>query len=264
MPNPFNDKIIDEFRANNGRVGGPFEGGRLILLTTIGARSGAEHTTPLAYLPDGGDRILVIGSAGGAPKNPDWYHNVLTNPRVRVENGVFTYDATASVLEGAERETVFARAAEANPGWADYQARTSRVIPVVALTAVPSGPPAMTMQGIHDAFRRELALIRKEVAESGPGIGAQLRINCLTLCKGLDIHHRGEDAALFPILGDRHPDLAPALTRMRAEHEKLAALLELLQRALAADEPVLAQIDQLIDDLEAHLTYEEEVLLPLL
>jgi deazaflavin-dependent oxidoreductase (nitroreductase family) len=77
----FNQQIIDEFRANGGQVGGPFEGARLLLLTTIGARSGAPHTTPLGYLPDG-ERSLVIASAGGAPNHPAWFHNLVANPHV--------------------------------------------------------------------------------------------------------------------------------------------------------------------------------------
>ncbi|MFD0660427.1 nitroreductase family deazaflavin-dependent oxidoreductase [Thermocatellispora tengchongensis] len=141
MPIDFNRQIIEEFRANRGRVGGPFEGARLILLTTTGARSGAPHTTPLGYLPDGGDRILVIASAGGSPRHPDWYRNLLAHPRATVENGVFTYEAEAEVLEGGERDRIFARAVEADPGWAAYQDKAGRVLPVVALRQVAGGPP---------------------------------------------------------------------------------------------------------------------------
>ncbi|MEU4782588.1 nitroreductase family deazaflavin-dependent oxidoreductase [Micromonospora sp. NPDC023633] len=141
MPNDFNQQIIDEFRANSGRVGGPFEGARLILLTTTGARSGAPHTTPVGYLPDGEERVLVIASAGGGPKHPDWYHNLLADPLATVEDGVFTYQARAVVLAGAERDEIFARAVAADPGWAAYQAKTTRVIPVVALHQVAGGPP---------------------------------------------------------------------------------------------------------------------------
>ncbi|MER5626340.1 nitroreductase family deazaflavin-dependent oxidoreductase [Streptosporangium sp. NPDC002544] len=141
MPNDFNQRIIEEFRANAGRVGGPFEGGRLLLLTTTGARTGARRTTPVGYLPDGA-RKLIIASAGGAPSHPAWYHNLLADPRVTVEDGVFTYQAQAVVLEGEERDRLFARAVESDPGWADYQARTRRVIPVIALNPVDGGPPA--------------------------------------------------------------------------------------------------------------------------
>ncbi|MET7621493.1 nitroreductase/quinone reductase family protein [Streptomyces sp. NPDC005408] len=273
MPNDFNQHVIDEFRANSGRVGGPFEGGRLLLLTTTGARSGAPHTTPVGYLPDGGERILVIASAGGAQNHPDWFHNLVAHPRVTVEDGVFTYDAQAVVLEGAERDRVFARAAEADPGWAEYQAKTDRVIPVVALQALP-GPPnhnasslGEALKLIHDGFRRELALIRKEIAESGPGLGTQLRMNCLTVCQGLRNHHTGEEAGIFP-LAERHPELAPALNRLRTEHQKIAALLADLQDVIAADgadpRSVLSEVERLTDALESHLAYEEEQLIPML
>ncbi|ONK10034.1 nitroreductase/quinone reductase family protein [Streptomyces sp. MP131-18] len=273
MPIDFNQQIIDEFRANGGRVGGPFEGGRLILLTTTGARSGGRHTTPLGYLPDGGERLLVIASANGSPRHPDWYHNLLAEPRVTVEDGVFTYEAEATVLRGAERDEIFARAAEADPGWAEYQARTTRVIPVVALKEAGGGPPDMSSPGtalkrLHDAFRRELSVIRKEFAASGPGLGAQLRINCLTACQGLRYHHTSEDGGLFPFLADRRPDLAPVLDRLAEEHERIAVLLERLQHTVsdAEAEPgaALAEVERLTEELERHLDYEEEHLIPAL
>ncbi|MFF4214318.1 nitroreductase/quinone reductase family protein [Streptomyces sp. NPDC001796] len=274
MPNLFNQQIIDEFRAHRGRVGGPFEGARLLLLTTKGARTGALHTTPLGYYPDGGERVLVIASAGGAPRHPDWFHNLLAHPQVTVETGVFTYEATAVVLDRAARDEAFARAVESDPGWAEYQAKTDRVIPVVALRENPRpGPPRIeasspgeAIRAVHDVFRRELALIRKEFAASGGGssVGAQLRINCLTLCKGLGNHHAGEDIALFPSLEVRHPELAPAFDRLRREHQRIAALLEDLRRVVSAADAdparVLPEVERLTDELEAHLTYEEEQL----
>jgi deazaflavin-dependent oxidoreductase (nitroreductase family) len=274
MPNDFNQQIIDEFRANNGRVGGPFEGGRLILLTTSGARSGAPHTNPVAYLPDG-DRILVIASAGGAPRHPDWFHNLVADPRVTVEDGTFTYDAEATVLHGDERDNVFARAAEANPGWAGYQAKTTRILPVVALRNVSDGPPntnapswGAALKLIHDAFRRELATIRKEIAASGPVLGAQLRVNCLTVCLGLQTHHTGEGLGIFPFLQRSRPETGPLLDRLRAEHGRLATLLADLQAAVSAagadPETVRRDVERLTAELEDHLTYEEEQLIPLL
>ncbi|MGW0712845.1 nitroreductase/quinone reductase family protein [Streptomyces sp. NPDC002643] len=299
MPNPFNQRIIEEFRAHHGEVGGPFEGARLILLTTTGARTGKPHTTPLGYYADGDGSILVIASAGGSPRHPDWYRNLLAHPRVTVESGAFTYEAEAVVLDDEERDIAFARAVESEPGWAEYQAKTDRTIPVVALREIPvAGPPNInaTSMGeaikvVHDAFRRELALIRKElIASNGrPTLGAQLRINCLTLCQGLHNHHTGEDTALFPFLADRHPELSGPLARLREEHEHIATLTEALRRAVTtggtedtegADstegahntqdtdavrpEAVLVEVERLISELEAHLTYEEEQLIPAL
>ncbi|MFF5212849.1 nitroreductase/quinone reductase family protein [Streptosporangium sp. NPDC000396] len=271
MPNDFNQQIIEEFRANHGQVGGFFEGARLLLLTTIGARTGARRTTPLGYLPDG-ERKLVIASAGGAPAHPAWYHNLLAHPRVTVEDGVFTYQAEATVLEGEERDRLFARAVEADSGWAAYQAKTTRVIPVVALNAIDGAPPAGPwgdgLKVIHDAFRRELALIRKEVAESGPGLGAQLRVNCLTLCQGLHHHHTGEDGRMFPSLEERHPELAPVLARLRREHTVVEQHLTRLRALVSGDGSdagaVLAEVNRLTADLEAHLDYEEQYLIPIL
>jgi deazaflavin-dependent oxidoreductase (nitroreductase family) len=273
MPNDFTRQIIEEFRANDGRVEGPFEGARLLLLTTTGVQSGAPHTTPVGYYPDGAERVLVIGSAGGAPKHPDWYHNLVANPRVTVEAGVFTYEADAVVLKGAERDRIFARAVEDNPGWADYQARAKRILPVVALHQVAGGPPNAASLGaalklVHDGFRRELALIRKEFAKSGPGLGTQLRMNCLTVCQGLHHHHTGEDAGIFPFLAKRYPELTPTLDRLSLAHQKIAVLLEALQDAISEENAdpqlVLREVERLADELESHLTFEEEQLIPIL
>ncbi|HEY3502036.1 MAG TPA: nitroreductase/quinone reductase family protein [Actinocatenispora sp.] len=268
----FNKRIIDEFRANNGQVGGYFEEARLLLLTTTGARSGRPHTTPLGYLPDGAERLLVIASAGGAPNNPAWYHNLKANPRAAVETGVFVFDVEAEVLTGAERDAAFVRAVEGDPGWADYQAKTTRTIPVVALRVM--GPPRVSapsggayLKLVHDGFRRELALIRKELSGSRrPGLGVQLRINCLTVCQGLHHHHTGEDTMMFPVLADQYPALTSTLERLATEHERIAVLLEELRQALSGEDPskVRAEIDRLVDELEAHLAYEEEQLIPIL
>lgn len=273
MPIDFNQQVIKEFRANRGQVGGPFEGARLLLLTTTGARTGARHTIPLGYLPDQ-DRVLIIASAAGAPRHPAWFHNLVANPTVTVEDGTFTYDAKAVVLDGAERDRVFARAVEAEPGWAAYQAKTTRVIPVVALEQIP-GPPNVdatsvgeSLRVIHDAFRRELALIRKEITESGPGIGAQLRINCLTVCQGLHYHHTMEDGHMFPAVEEHDPALAGPLARLREEHGTIKQLLDDLQALLTAG-PVnpatlASEVERLTTELEAHLDYEEEHLIPAL
>jgi deazaflavin-dependent oxidoreductase (nitroreductase family) len=280
VPNDFNQQVIDEFRAHHGRVGGYFEGGRLLLLTTTGARTGRPHTTPLGYLPDG-DRVLVIASAGGAPRHPAWFHNIVANPHVTVESGVFTYRARAVVLDGEERARAFARAVEADPGWAAYQERAERVLPVVALDRIDTGGPGKieaasmgeALQVVHDAFRRELALIRDEMTKSVQNggtstLGAQLRVNCLTFCAGLHNHHTGESLGMFPALADRHPELAPVLARLREEHERIAGLVEDLRRVIGPEnaDPATAhaEVERLTAELEAHLTYEEEQLIPLL
>ena len=265
--NDFTEQIIKEFRANDGKVGGPFEDARLLLLTTTGARTGREHTAILGYYPDG-ERVLVVGSAGGAPKHPDWYHNLVANPEVSVETGLFTYPATAVVLRDAERDEVFARLVEANPGWGDYQARTTRTIPVVALVPRP-GPPsagsfAETLKLIHTLFRRELALIRKEVAASGT-LGAQLRINCLTVCQGLHYHHTGESTGLFPAIQAQHPELAEIIAVLQSEHDQIAVLLQDLEHLVSTPAPDLVpKVDTLITQLNAHLDREEAELLPYL
>ncbi|MDB5074779.1 MAG: Hemerythrin cation binding protein [Chloroflexi bacterium] len=131
----FNTGVIAEFRANGGKAGGPFTGAPLVLLTTTGAKSGKQLTTPLMYNTDG-DRVLVFASKGGAPTNPAWYHNLTAHPKVTVEIGNDSYEANAVVLTGAERDRLYSRQAEQFPQFAEYQANTSRTIPVVALERV--------------------------------------------------------------------------------------------------------------------------------
>ncbi|MFJ8137203.1 nitroreductase/quinone reductase family protein [Streptomyces sp. NPDC096013] len=279
MPHDLNQPIIDEFRANKGRMTGYFEGARLLLLTTTGARTGAPHTTPVGYLPDG-DRVLVIASAAGSDRHPDWFRNLVAHPQVTVESGVFTYEARAVVLTGEERDEVFARAVEADPGWAAYQEKTERIIPVVALHSLAQGGPGTinaasfgeAIKVVHDAFRHELALIRGELnktADAGTEfstLGAQLRVNCLTFCQGLHNHHAGEDTVLFPLIAERHPGSAAALTRLREEHEQIAALVDALRETLATPtDPAKTRTEanRLTAALEAHLDYEEQELIPL-
>jgi deazaflavin-dependent oxidoreductase (nitroreductase family) len=127
-----NAKIIEEFRANGGKVGGNFEGAPLLLLHHIGARSGQERVNPMMYQAVG-DGFAVFASAAGADKNPDWYHNLLAHPEARVEVGTETVEVTARVLDDAERTPVWETQKERYPGFADYETRTSRVIPVVML-----------------------------------------------------------------------------------------------------------------------------------
>jgi deazaflavin-dependent oxidoreductase (nitroreductase family) len=132
--NAFNQGIVEEFRANHGVVGGPFEGAPMILVTHKGAKTGVERTTPLVYTRDGDD-LVIIASMGGAPKHPAWFHNIQANPRVTVEVGGDTYVADATILtEGPERQRLYDQQAALMPNFAEYQEKTSRVIPVVVLS----------------------------------------------------------------------------------------------------------------------------------
>ncbi len=132
-PADFNAQIIDEFRANHGRVGGMFENTSLLLVHHTGARSGQDRVNPVAYLKDA-DRYVIFASKAGAPTNPDWYHNLLAHPEVSIEVGDDTIDVTAAEAQGEERERLFATQAERSPQFAEYQRKTDRVIPVITLT----------------------------------------------------------------------------------------------------------------------------------
>ncbi len=128
----WNDKIIAEFRANEGRVGGNFEGAPLLLLHSTGAKSGQERVSPMMYQAVG-DGFAVFASKAGADTNPDWFHNLRAHPEARIEVGTETLDVTARVLDDAEREPIWATQKDRYPGFADYEAKTDRVIPVVLL-----------------------------------------------------------------------------------------------------------------------------------
>ncbi len=130
--NDFNQRIIEEFRANAGVVGGPFTGAPMLLLTTTGAKTGIERTMPLVCLEDG-ETIYIIASKAGAHTHPAWYHNLKANPGVTVEQGTERYEAVATEITGEERDAIYARQAGLMPQFAEYQAGTSRVIPVIAL-----------------------------------------------------------------------------------------------------------------------------------
>lgn len=187
----WNVKIIEEFRANRGTVGGMFEGATLVLLTTVGARSGERRTNPVTYLRDGG-RILVFASNAGAEAHPAWYHNLLAHPQVTVEIGdgtaIETYPATAHPLRGQERDALYARQAAISPAFADYQAGTTRVIPVVALYRDDPGRARALgeeLVRIHRGLREELAALlasvdeatesRSPTAGASPDLGAAAR-----------------------------------------------------------------------------------------
>ncbi len=131
-----NHDVIDQFRSNGGEIKqGMFKGSPILLLTTTGARTGATHTTPLVHTRDG-DRYVVIASKGGAPTNPAWYHNLVVNSTVTVEVGTEKFDARATPAQGEERDRLFDAQAAIMPGFAGYQRRTTRRIPVVVLERI--------------------------------------------------------------------------------------------------------------------------------
>jgi deazaflavin-dependent oxidoreductase (nitroreductase family) len=137
-PADFNAQIIEEFHANEGRVGGMFEGMPLLLLHHTGAKSGKSRINPLAYQSDSG-RYVVFASKGGAPTNPDWYHNLKAQPNATIEVGTDTIEVVASEATGDERERLFRTQAERVPQFAAYEQKAGRVIPVIVLTPLKTG-----------------------------------------------------------------------------------------------------------------------------
>lgn len=130
--NTWNEKIIEEFRANDGKVGGQFKGAPVLLLHTRGSKSGLERVNPMMYLEDGGHEY-VFASKAGADTNPDWYLNLVANPEVTVELGSEIFTAAATPVTGAERDRIYSIQAERYPGFKEYEEKTTRVIPVVEL-----------------------------------------------------------------------------------------------------------------------------------
>jgi len=131
--NNWNKKIIEEFRANDGKVGGPFENTPLLLLHTTGAKSGLPRVNPVAYITDN-ERLVIVASKGGAPAHPDWYHNVVAHPKVSVEVGTKQFQAKATVTKEPERTRLYEEMSTVNPGFAEYKQKTDRIIPVITLT----------------------------------------------------------------------------------------------------------------------------------
>jgi deazaflavin-dependent oxidoreductase (nitroreductase family) len=133
-----NQSVIKEFRANQGKVGGPMEGWSVLLLTMTGAKTSRTLVRPLCYSRDG-DRLVIIASYGGAPRNPPWYHNLVANPDVTVEVGTEKFKARATQVYGAERDRLFAEAAKLEPLLTVYQTKTKRQIPLLILTRIEGG-----------------------------------------------------------------------------------------------------------------------------
>ncbi|MFE6129565.1 nitroreductase/quinone reductase family protein [Streptomyces sp. NPDC056437] len=288
MPTSSHQHVIEEFRAGRGKVGGPFEGGDLLLLTTTGAQSGKEHTTPLGFVRDG-DLLLIVASNLGASRHPDWYHNLLAHPLVQVEIGTESFEAVAVPAEGARRDRLFASVVAVSPGYADYQALTTRTLPVVVLERTepeeqprPISTLADKLLEVHTWLRSQLRHVRAEAdahlaaraaqgprASAAPGLGFQIRQHCLAFCDTLTFHHTSEDAHIFPAIAHYHPDLVSVLDRLRQEHGAVARIKDELAALLAdigAADPrqFLAELDRMTDELTAHLDYEEQWLLPVL
>jgi deazaflavin-dependent oxidoreductase (nitroreductase family) len=131
--NERNQAIIDEYRANAGKVGGPFAGATLLLLHTLGAKSGQPRVNPVAYVRDG-DRLVIIASKGGAPTNPDWYINLVAHPLVTVEVGTEQFQVRATIATEPERTRLYNQMVAMMPGFAEYRRKTTRIIPVIILT----------------------------------------------------------------------------------------------------------------------------------
>lgn len=131
--NEFNTRIMEEFHANGGKVGGRFAGTDILILTTTGRKSGQMRWHPLAYSRDG-ERYIIAASKGGAPTSPDWYFNLMANPSTVIEVGAEVIPVVATVAEGAERDRLYAQHAAKMPGFKDYETNTTRTIPVVVLT----------------------------------------------------------------------------------------------------------------------------------
>ncbi|MGA4996618.1 nitroreductase/quinone reductase family protein [Streptomyces arboris] len=289
MPSAFQQSVIDEFRANAGKVGGPFAGSDLLLLTTTGARTGKPHTTPLGHVRDG-ERLLVVGSNLGAPHHPDWYHNLLTHPTVQVELGDQEFETIAVPAEGPTRDELFARVVAEAPGYAEHQAATDRALPVVVLHLPDPREPTFAvttladkLTEVHTWLRGQLAQVHAETeahfaaraahrgagAPPPPGLGLQIRQRCLAFCQALEFHHTSEDGHVLPVMEGYHPHLRPVFDRLREEHRSIAAVqsaLAALLAGVAITEPdrFRAELTRMTEQLTAHLDYEEAEILPLL
>ncbi|WP_433263784.1 nitroreductase/quinone reductase family protein [Actinosynnema sp. CS-041913] len=246
-----NQPIIDEFRTNGGVVGGPFEGAPLLLMTTAGARTGRPHTTPAAYVNDGG-RLLVFATNAGSARHPQWFHNLVADPQVTIEIGERVLAARAEVLTGSERDAAYEAQAARDPAFRAYEAATGRVIPVVALHPLKLDPARLAALGVqlkrhHAALREELVRLRED-----PEARRDLMSHCLAFCSHLRLHHVREDGA-FTAIENEFPDLAPVVARLRAEHRVIAKALTEVEAT--------GDVDGLLEELDAHFAYEEEHLL---
>jgi deazaflavin-dependent oxidoreductase (nitroreductase family) len=260
-----NQQAVQEFRDNRGALGGPFREARVVLLTTTDPDSAESAVRPVDFHHDDQGRLLLLAAPAEDGTPPEWYRHVVAGPQVRVETGTAVIEAEAEVLTGQEHAAAYRRMAEVTPALVPA--------PIVALRPRSRSRMAAASWGdelkaVHDGIRRELALFRRELAASGPGLAAQLRINCLTACGMVHHHHLSEDDEVFPLIERRRPEIAAVMARLRTQHREMAVLLEKLRAAVsgpvAGSETALAELDRLTAALEAHLDDEEEQLIPVL
>ncbi|WP_409464171.1 nitroreductase/quinone reductase family protein [Amycolatopsis sp. GA6-003] len=276
MSNDFSRRLIAEFRANGGELGGMFQGWSLAVLTTTGAKTGLRREVLLGYLELDGNGV-VVASANGADRNPAWYHNIRRNPRVTVETGGDTYPAMAAIPRGAAYEKLFARVVEKAPGYGDYQAKTTREIPVVVLHRIDERVKGMGdwLVEVHRWFRGELRALREQadavvggsataIVRPEPDLAQQLRARCLSFCTALRRHHVGEDSVVFPELAEQFPALAPVVEQLAAQHHVVARLQDAIRELVdgfvpGESDPVRlrAELERLAGELEAHFGFEE-------
>lgn len=296
MPTPSNEAldstVIDEFRANRGKVGGPYAGRDLLLLTTTAPVSGTPRTTLLGYVRRGGS-LTAVGSGTGTPNHPGWYHDLLARPVVGVEIGTRNYQALAVPDRGAHDEELLDHAVPAAAG-AGVPAATTVCVPLVvtlerADPEVWEGRPrevrtlADKVTEVHTWLRGQLRQVKAETdahfaaraAHQGPGeppapgLGLQIRQRCLAFCQALEFHHTSEDEHLFPGIARYHPDLGDVFDRLRDEHRTVARiqgdLADLLAGVgIAEPQRFRTELTAMSAELNAHLDYEDATIVPLL
>lgn len=280
-----NRSIVAEFRAGQGRVGAPFEGGDLLLLTTVGARTGVEQTSPMACFPDP-DRLLVVGSAGGSPKHPAWYYNLLAHPLVRVERGAATFGAVAVPTEGTERERLLARILTAAPGYAGYQSRVRRQLPVVAIEGPYQRPrphdwasAADRLLYVHQCIRDELGAVqalatafaasRASATKPDPPV-TRLRIaqHCRALRQSVEFHFGGLDTFALTDLERQYPQQRDGIRAVRSGHASVRHLPDdILARVAALGDDAANgphEVGTMLQALADQLDRDETILVPIL
>lgn len=276
MSNDFHRRLIAEFRANRGALGGMFDGWSLAVLTTTGARTGLPREVLLGYLEIEGNGV-VVASANGADRHPGWYHNIRRNPLVTVEVGGEAYQAMAAIPQGAAYKKLFAQVIAEAPGYGDYQAKTTREIPVVVLHRIDERVKGMGdwLVEVHQWFRAELRALREQADElvngratvivrPEPDLAQEMRTHCLSFCTALRRHHVGEDSVVFPSLAEQFPALAPVIAQLAEQHQVVARLQDSIRELVESFVPgesdpvrLRAELERLAGELGAHFEFEE-------